>query len=221
MQEILFAILFLEKFNNLCLYFSLSFLFVLLFNHNINKQSDAIFPLFRITLVIYFGHGRYKGFFRGHFFLEEIMEVVVGLDTFQFNELAKKEFIRFCKSKDFENLSVKEKKEVLIERINSSYFIKNLYNLFALSYERLLKKDDSTFSNLDTMMSVFVEEFNNIQMEELGNILEKSKNCKKTTATELESYFAEQFKNIQTEEFEKRLESCKGNTKAKIQRIYH
>lgn len=87
------------------------------------------------------------------------------LATLQY-EVAKKEFIKFCKSKDFENLSVKEKKEVLIERINSSYFIKNLYNLFALSYERLLQKDDSTFSDLDTLLSAFVEEFKNIQTEE-------------------------------------------------------
>jgi hypothetical protein len=137
------------------------------------------------------------------FFLEEIMESVVGLATFQFDDESKNNLIKFLKSKDFENLSIKEKKEFLLELKKSSYLLKNLYTLFALSYERLLEKDDSTFSNLDTMMSVFVEEFNNIQMEELGNILEKSKNCKKTTATELESYFAEQFKNIQTEEFEK------------------
>jgi hypothetical protein len=125
------------------------------------------------------------------------MEEVVGLATFQFDDESKNNLIKFLKSKDFENLSIKEKKEFLIELKKSSYLLKNLYTLFALSYERLLEKDDSTFSNLDTMMSVFVEEFNNIQMEELGNILEKSK---KTTATELESYFAEQFKNIQTEE---------------------
>lgn len=93
------------------------------------------------------------------------MEAADSLATLQY-EVAKNEFIKFCKSKDFENLSVKEKKEFLIERKNSSYFIKNLYNLFALSYERLLKKDDSAFSNLDTLMSVFAEEFKNIQMEE-------------------------------------------------------
>ena len=131
------------------------------------------------------------------------MESVVGLATFQFDDESKNNLIKFLKSKDFENLSIKEKKEFLLELKKSSYLLKNLYTLFALSYERLLEKDDSTFSNLDTMMSVFVEEFNNIQMEELGNILENSKKCKKTTATELESYFAEQFKNIQTEEFEK------------------
>lgn len=124
------------------------------------------------------------------------MESVVGLATFQFDDESKNNLIKFLKSKDFENLSIKEKKEFLLELKKSSYLLKNLYTLFALSYERLLEKDDSTFSNLDTMMSVFVEEFNNIQMEELGKILEKSKKCKKTTATELESYFAEQFKNI-------------------------
>lgn len=137
------------------------------------------------------------------------MESVVGLATFQFDDESKNNLIKFLKSKDFENLSIKEKKEFLIELKKSSYLLKNLYTLFALSYERLLEKDDSTFSNLDTMMSVFVEEFNNIQMEELGNILEKSKKCKKTTATELESYFAEQFKNIQTEEFEKMISKRK------------
>lgn len=93
------------------------------------------------------------------------MEAADSLATLQY-EVAKNEFIKFCKSKDFENLSVKEKKEFLIERKNSSYFIKNLYNLHALSYERLLKKDDSAFSNLDTLMSVFAEEFKNIQVEE-------------------------------------------------------
>lgn len=131
------------------------------------------------------------------------MESVIGLATFQFDDESKNNLIKFLKSKDFENLSIKEKKEFLIELKKSSYLLKNLYTLFALSYERLLEKDDSTFSNLDTMMSVFVEEFNNIQMEKLGNLLDKSKKCKKTIATELESYFAEQFKNIQTEEFEK------------------
>lgn len=74
-----------------------------------------------------------RGDFWRSFFLEEIMESADSLATFQY-EVAKNEFIKFCKSKDFENLSVKEKKQVLIERINSSYFIKNLYNLFALSY---------------------------------------------------------------------------------------
>ena len=102
------------------------------------------------------------------------MEAAVGLATFQY-EVAKNEFIKFCKSKDFENLSVKEKKQVLVERINSSYFIKNLYNLFALSYERLLKKNDSAFSNLDTLMSVFAEEFKNIQTEEFEKRISKRK----------------------------------------------
>lgn len=101
----------------------------------------------------------------------------------------------------------------MIELKKSSYLLKNLYTLFALSYERLLEKDDSTFSNLDTLMSVFVAEFNNIQMEELGNLLENSKKCKKTTATELEAYFAEQFKNVQTEEFEKMINKTKVNAK--------
>lgn len=113
------------------------------------------------------------------------MESAIVLATFQLNE-AKNEFIRFCKSKDFENLSVKEKKEVLVERIKSSYFIKNLYNLFALSYERLLKKDDSTFSNLDTLLSVFAEEFKNIQAEEFEKMINKTKNkCEKITATKI------------------------------------
>lgn len=120
------------------------------------------------------------------FFLEEIMEAAVGLDTFQLNDGSKNEFIKFFKSKNFENLSVKEKKEFLIELKNSSYFIKNLYNLFALSYERLLKKDDSTFSNLDTLMSVFAEEFKNIQMEEFENMLNKAKSkCGEITATKI------------------------------------
>lgn len=112
------------------------------------------------------------------------MESADSLATFQY-EVAKNEFIKFCKSKDFENLSVKEKKQVLIERINSSYFIKNLYNLFALSYERLLKKDDFAFSNLDTLMSVFAEEFKNIQTEEFEKMISKTK-CEKITAIELE-----------------------------------
>lgn len=78
------------------------------------------------------------------------------------------------------NLSIKEKKEFLIELKNSSYFIKNLYNLFALSYERLLKKDDSTFSDLDTLLSVFAEEFKNIQMEEFEKMISKNKSkCEK------------------------------------------
>lgn len=141
------------------------------------------------------------------------MESIVGLATFQFDDESKNNLIKFLKSKDFENLSIKEKKEFLLELKKSSYLLKNLYTLFALSYERLLEKDDLTFSNLDTMMSVFVEEFNNIQMEELGNILEKSKKCKKTTATELESYFAEQFKNIQTEEFEEFLKNASDKQK--------
>lgn len=137
------------------------------------------------------------------------MEAVVGLATFQFDDESKNNLIKFLKSKDFENLSIKEKKKFLLELKKSSYLLKNLYTLFALSYERLLEKDDSTFSNLDTLMSVFIAEFNNIQMEELGNLLENSKKCKKTTATELESYFAEQFKNIQTEEFEKMISKRK------------
>nr|DAU19730.1 MAG TPA: hypothetical protein [Caudoviricetes sp.] len=137
------------------------------------------------------------------------MESIVGLATFQFDDESKNNLIKFLKSKDFENLSIKEKKEFLIELKKSSYLLKNLYTLFALSYERLLEKDDSTFSNLDTLMSVFIAEFNNIQMEELDNLLENSKKCKKTTATELESYFAEQFKNIQTEEFEKMISKRK------------
>ena len=125
-----------------------------------------------------------RGDFWRSFFLEEIMESADSLATFQY-EVAKNEFIKFCKSKDFENLSVKEKKEVLVERINSSYFIKNLYNLFALSYERLLKKNDSAFSNLDTLMSVFAEEFKNIQTEEFEKRISKIK-CEKITAIELE-----------------------------------
>lgn len=72
----------------------------------------------------------------------------------------------------------------MIERINSSYFIKNLYNLFALSYERLLQKDDSTFSDLDTLLSAFVEEFKNIQTEEFEKIISKSK-CEEITATKI------------------------------------
>ena len=137
------------------------------------------------------------------------MESIVGLATFQFDDESKNNYIKFLKSKDFENLSIKGKKEFLIELKKSSYLLKNLYTLFALSYERLLEKDVSTFSNLDTLMSVFVAEFNNIQMEELGNLLENSKKCKKTTATELEAYFAEQFKNVQTEEFEKMISKRK------------
>lgn len=132
------------------------------------------------------------------------MEAAVGLATFQINDDVKNEVIKFLKSKDFENLSVKEKKEFLIELKNSSYSLKNLYNLFALSYERLLKKDDSTFSDLDTLLSAFAEEFKNIQMEEVEKMISKNKSkCKKTTATELESYFAEQFKKIQTEDMKK------------------
>ena len=138
------------------------------------------------------------------FFLEEIMKSAVALATFLINDEVKNELIKFLKSKDFENLSVKEKKEFIIELKNTSYSLKNLYNLFALSYERLLKKDDSTFSDLDTLLSVFVEEFKNIQKEELGKMISKNKSkYKQTTSTELEAYFAEQFKNIQTEEFEK------------------
>lgn len=117
------------------------------------------------------------------------MESADILATLQY-ELAKDEFIKFCKSKDFENLSVKEKKEVLIERKNSSYFIKNLYNLFTLSYERLLKKDDSTFSDLDTLMTVFLEEFKNIQMEEFAKEQPKQQrgchNCKHDKESPLE-----------------------------------
>lgn len=144
------------------------------------------------------------------FFLEEIMDAIVGLATFQIDDESKNNLIKFFKSKDFENLSIKEKKEFLVELKKSSYLLKNFYNLFALSYERLLEKDDSTFSNLDTMLSVFEEEFNNIQMEELGNLLENSKKCTKTTATELEAYFAEQFKTIQTEEFKKMIYKTKS-----------
>lgn len=103
------------------------------------------------------------------------MEAAVGLATFQFNDVVKNEFIKLLKSKNFENLSVKEKKEFIIELKNTSYSLINLYNLFALSYERLLQKDDSTFSNLDTLMSVFAEEFKNIQMEEFEKMLNKAK----------------------------------------------
>ncbi|MBQ5876658.1 MAG: hypothetical protein IIW71_11835 [Treponema sp.] len=114
------------------------------------------------------------------------MEAAVGLATFQINDEVKNEVIKFLKSKDFENLSVKEKKEFMIELKNTSYSLKNLYNLFALSYERLLKKDDSTFSNLDTLMSVFAEEFKNIQMEEFENMLNKAKSkCGEITATKI------------------------------------
>lgn len=114
------------------------------------------------------------------------MEAAIGLDTFQLNDEAKNEFIKFFKSKNFENLSVKEKKEFLVERKKSSYFIKNLYNLFALSYERLLRKDDSTFSDLDTLMTVFAEEFKNIQMEEFEKMISKAKSkCEKITATKI------------------------------------
>lgn len=142
------------------------------------------------------------------------MESAVGLATFQINDEVKNEVIKFLKSKDFENLSVKEKKEFMIELKNTSYSLKNLYNLFALSYERLLKKDDSTFSDLDTLLSVFAEEFKNIQMEEFEKRISKNKSkYKRTTATELEAYFAEQFKNIQTEEFEKMISKRKSKCK--------
>lgn len=142
------------------------------------------------------------------------MEAAVGLATFQLNDVVKNVLIKFLKSKDFENLSVKEKKEFMLELKNTSYSLKNLYNLFALSYERLLKKDDSTFSDLDTLLSAFAEEFKNIQMEEFENMISKNKSkCKRTTATELESYFAEQFKNIQTEEFEKMISKTKCEKK--------
>lgn len=162
------------------------------------------FPLF----PDYFGNSiwpwKMQGVLSWPFFLEEIMKSAVALATFLINDEVKNELIKFLKSKDFENLSVKEKKEFIIELKNTSYSLKNLYNLFALSYERLLKEDDSTFSDLDTLLSVFVEEFNNIQKEELGKMISKNKSkYKKTTAAELEAYFAEQFKNIQTEEFEK------------------
>ena len=40
------------------------------------------------------------------------MEAAVGLATFQFNDVVKNEFIKLLKSKDFENLSVKEKKNL-------------------------------------------------------------------------------------------------------------
>lgn len=114
------------------------------------------------------------------------MESVVGLATFQFDDESKNNLIKFLKSKDFENLSIKEKKEFLLELKKSSYLLKNLYTLFALSYERLLEKDDSTFSNLDTMMSVFVEEFNNIQTEEFEKMISKTKSkCEKITATKI------------------------------------
>lgn len=112
------------------------------------------------------------------------MELADSLATLQY-DVAKNEFIKFCKSKDFENLSVKEKKEFLIERKNSSYFIKNLYNLFALSYERLLKKDDSAFSNLDTLMSVFAEEFKNIQMEEFEEFFKNASDKQKSESSKL------------------------------------
>nr|DAU19731.1 MAG TPA: hypothetical protein [Caudoviricetes sp.] len=62
----------MEKFNNLCLYFSLSFLFVLLFNHNINKQSNAVFPLFRITLVIQLAMEDARGSFVAIFFWRKL-----------------------------------------------------------------------------------------------------------------------------------------------------
>ena len=114
------------------------------------------------------------------------MELAIGLATFQFNDESKNEFIKFFKSKNFENLSVKEKKDFLIELKNSNYSIKNLYNLFALSYERLLKKDDSTFSDLDTLLSVFAEEFKNIQTEEFEKMISKTKSkCEKITATKI------------------------------------
>ena len=113
------------------------------------------------------------------------MKSAVALATFLINDEVKNELIKFLKSKDFENLSVKEKKEFIIELKNTSYSLKNLYNLFALSYERLLKKDDSTFSDLDTLLSVFVEEFKNIQKEELGKMISKNKSkYKQTTSTE-------------------------------------
>ena len=126
-----------------------------------------------------------RGFFRSHFF-GGYMELAIGLATFQFNDESKNEFIKFFKSKNFENLSVKEKKDFLIELKNSNYSIKNLYNLFALSYERLLKKDDSTFSDLDTLLSVFAEEFKNIQTEEFEKMISKTKSkCEKITATKI------------------------------------
>lgn len=46
------------------------------------------------------------------FFLEEIMEAAISLAIFQLNDVVKNEFIKFFKSKDFENLSVKEKKRI-------------------------------------------------------------------------------------------------------------
>ena len=113
------------------------------------------------------------------------MEAAVGLATFQINDEVKNEVIKFLKSKDFENLSVKEKKEFMIELKNTSYSLKNLYNLFALSYERLLKKDDSTFSDLDTLLSVFAEEFKNIQMEEFEEFLKNASDKQKSESSKL------------------------------------
>lgn len=72
-----------------------------------------------------------RGSFVAIFFLEEIMEAVVGLATFQFDDESKNNLIKFLKSKDFENLSIKEKKEFLLELKKSSYLLKNLYTLFA------------------------------------------------------------------------------------------
>lgn len=81
------------------------------------------------------------------------MELADSLATLQY-DVAKNEFIKFCKSKDFENLSVKEKKEFLIERKNSSYFIKNLYtnaNKIVFSTgETLIEKKDTLSLNFET-----------------------------------------------------------------------
>lgn len=112
------------------------------------------------------------------------MESADSLATLQY-EVAKKNLTNFCKSKDFENLSVKEKKEVLIERINSSYIIKNLYNLFALSYERLLQKDDSAFSDLDTLLSVFAEEFKKVQVENFEEFFKNASDKQKFESSKL------------------------------------
>lgn len=45
------------------------------------------------------------------------MEAAVGLATFQINDEVKNEVIKFLKSKDFENLSVKERKEFLLDEL--------------------------------------------------------------------------------------------------------
>lgn len=124
------------------------------------------------------------------------MEAAVGLVAYQFDDVVKNVFIEFLKSKDFENLSVKEKKEFMIELKNTSYSIKNLYNLFALSYERLLQKDDSTFSGLDTLLSVFTEEFKNIQTEEFEKMISTTKSkCEKKSMLKILKEQIEKMKN--------------------------